>query len=271
MFSLGKNTFAHQKEVNNRMDNHMENKTVANPPDNKKRGMDKKKVKKILNIVGNILLWGFVAFTVFFTIYVSSAKTDPNTGVKDVFGKSQIFILTKSMEPKIKEGDIIYIDLLEIDKTNALKVGDVIMFMANLDGDEAGTYEQNTHRIHELYYNDAGVHIGYYTKGDNNPDPDKEPVLFRDIIGVWTGSRIPVIGGFLEWISKPTGFMIVIVLPLVFLFLFELYRFISIITSYRAKKVGITAADEEAIKQAAIAEYLKQQNAANKDDGSDSK
>jgi signal peptidase len=65
--------------------------------------------------------------------------------------------------------------------------------------------------------------------------------------------------GFLR---SSLGFFLCIVLPLILFFLYELYRFIAILVTERAKKKPVSAETEEEIKRRAIEEYLKQQAAA---------
>ena len=67
------------------------------------------------------------------------------------------------------------------------------------------------------------------------------------------------VGTVVEFLRSSVGFFICIVLPLVLFFIFELYNFISILVSERAKKAPIDKDTEEEIKRRAIEEYLKSQ------------
>ena len=51
-------------------------------------------------------------------------------------------------------------------------------------------------------------------------------------------------------------------MPLILFFIYELYRFISILVTERAKKTAAPAVDEEEIKRRAIEEYLAAQKAS---------
>jgi len=218
-----------------------------------------KKTVKYLKVAGNVFIWVFVIFSVLMTLMVFSAQKNKD-GVPSFFGKSQITILTESMHPTIKKGDLIFIETLSTEQKKALKKDDIITFFSDLDGD--GTDEINTHRIVEVQVN--GGNYTYITRGDNNPINDETPVLYTKVIGKYTGTRIGGVGSFINFLSKPTGFLLVIVLPLFAFFLFELYRFITVAVSLKTKKAGISPQDEEEIKRRAIEEYLRQQKEAEK-------
>ena len=152
-----------------------------------------------------------------------------------------------------------------------LKVDDVITFRDDLDGD--GKEELNTHRIIEILYDADGKVDSYRTKGDNNMLDDSRPVLWQFVVAKWNknapddGIAIPFVGGVIGFIQKPTGFLVAIVLPLVIFFLYEVYVFIKAVFTVKGEKASKTqaaesAAHDEAVKQAAIAEYLAAQEAA---------
>ncbi len=224
----------------------------------------KDSTKKTLNIIGNVVIWLFVAFAVFITILVFVAQANSD-GVPSIGGKVVINIVTDSMSPTMKEGDLILGEKLEDEQKHKLIVGDVITFYADLDGN--GTDEINTHRIVELIQDSDGTTVGYRTQGDNketNPVPDKDGVNAKDVICVWRDgdTKIGALGGFLSFLQTSLGFFLVIVLPLIAFFIYELIHFILTVNSVRAGNGGtakISAADEELIKQRAIAEFLAEQ------------
>ncbi|MGI6716571.1 MAG: signal peptidase I [Eubacteriales bacterium] len=222
------------------------------------------KSKKVLSIIGNTILWLFVIFAVCITAVVISS-TNSKHGVASFGGKSLINIQTDSMKPEFKSGDMIIIKLLAEQDKSALKEGDVITYKVDLDGD--GTEELNTHRIVKVN-NENGI-ITYTTRGDNgdndnNPDTvaqdDPYSVAPAKIVGRWTGTKVGGIGNVLSFLQSKTGFLLVIVVPLVLFFLFELVKFILALTKVKGGK-KLTAEEEEEIKRRAIEEFLRQQNA----------
>lgn len=226
--------------------------------------------KKILKTVGNVLLWLFVAFALVVTILAFSAQRSAD-GVPSIGGKCYLTIESNSMAPVFKKGDMIVAKKLTNEQKETLKVGDVISYHGvdlNLNGEiERGEEENaiNTHRIISIEYDEYGKVYTYTTQGDNHDvsmTADK-PVQWQYVIAKYTGTRIPRLGAFLGFLQKPTGFLVVIVLPLVLFFLYEVFVFIKTFISIKnsGKKV-ISTADEELIKQRAVEEYLRQQAAA---------
>ena len=66
----------------------------------------------------------------------------------------------------------------------------------------------------------------------------------------------------INFLRSRLGFFICIVLPLILFFLYELYNFINILVTERAKKAPVAKETEEEIKRRAIEEYIKSQQAA---------
>ena len=217
--------------------------------------------KKTLSIALNALIWLFVIFSLVITILVFSAQNSKD-GVPSVFGKSLITISTDSMEPVYKAGDLVFMQKLDEEAKYELKVGDIITFHAPIDIDGDGLIgDINTHRIVSIDGNT------FVTKGDHNliadnEGDDKYTVHVSDIIGVCTeDGKIGGLGNVISFLRSSLGFFLCIVLPLILFFLFELYNFITILVSERAKKAAANApaVDEEEIKRRAVEEYLAKQ------------
>lgn len=219
------------------------------------------KTKKGLGIAGNIVLWLFVAFAVVITVLVFAANANSD-GVPSIGGKSPISVLTDSMSPTFKAGDLIICRMLTDQEKANVEVDEVITYYVDLNND--GIDEINSHRVVDKY--EESGYVYYITQGDNedtNPVPDENPVAYYDVICVYTGTRIPGLGGFLSFLQTQLGFLLIIVLPLVLFFLYELYRFFTVLNDVRGNKKGvISAADEEEIKRRAVEEYLRSQDAA---------
>ncbi|MDD4125767.1 MAG: signal peptidase I [Eubacteriales bacterium] len=225
------------------------------------------KTKKVLAIIGNTALWLFVIFAVCITAVVLSSANNEN-GVASFNGKSYINIKTDSMNPAFKAGDMIVIKLLVDQEKANLKENDVITYYTDLDNN--GTKELNTHRIVERY-EESGF-VFYKTRGDNgdndnNPETvasiDPNPVAANDIIGKWTETRLAGVGNIMSFLQSQTGFLTVIVLPLILFFLYELTRFIRALIKAKGKS-KLSTEEEEEIKKRAIEEYLRQQQLADK-------
>lgn len=215
-------------------------------------------MKKGLKIAANVLVWLFVVFAVITTIVAFSSTKNEN-GVAIIFGKMPISIVSDSMSPTFKTGDLIFSKSLTAQEKAGLAVDDIITYKVDLNGD--GYTELNTHRIVEV--RSEGGFVYYTTKGDNvqtNPVADAEEVRYENVVGIYSGNKIAVLGGILTFLQTSTGFLVCIVIPLLLFLLYEVYNFIKVMVTVKSEKQNKEY--EEEIKKRAIEEYLSQQNAA---------
>ena len=224
----------------------------------------KQKTKKILAIVANVLVWAFLILSILTTILAFTAQGSED-GVPALFGKSLVSVTTQSMEGTLNRGDLILLEKLPTgDSKRDLEVGTIITYHAPIDLDGDGNIgDINTHRIIGVQGN------SYVTKGDNNLLADNEGdhpyvVYFTDVIGVVDeDDRIGGLGGVIAFLHSSLGFLLCIVVPLALFFLYELYRFATLLISERAARTpAVSAEAEEEIKRRAIEEYLRAQAAA---------
>ncbi len=215
----------------------------------------KEKTFKVLGIVGNVLLWVLVAFSILTTIFVMVAQKDKD-GIPQIFGKSVITIQTDSMSPIYEKGDLVFVTRVSSEETMKLKEGDIVTFYSpkDIDGDPS-TRDLNTHKINRI----EGEFI--YTKGANPAAlEDVDPIGRGEIIGVCTeDGKISGIGGVLDFLRSSLGFFLCVVLPMLLFFLYELYNFISLLAVRRAHAEPVSKETEEEIKRRAIEEYLRSQ------------
>jgi len=223
-------------------------------------------VKKILSIVGNTVLWLFVAFAIIITVIVfatNNTKSEDNS-LSTIGGLALVTIKSDSMKGKdgFKKGSLIFVNTLTDVEKKELKVGDVITFRVDLNKD--GVEEYNTHRIVDIHPD--GDDLYFVTKGDNNKNPDGVyrasaknhaedgyVVSTKMIEGKWNGKKIGGIGNFLSFLKTRVGFFVVIILPLIAFFIYELIRFIMVVLSLKGKKT------EDEIRQRVMEEILRAQ------------
>ena len=117
--------------------------------------------------------------------------------------------------------------------------------------------------------------IGYVTSGDNKEIyGDKETKidiyvpLLDQVLGTWNGKKLSGVGGVITWIQDPTHFFIVILVPLILLFGYNVWiviQYVIEVKTEKAKKLaleeakagGISLEEEEEIKRKAVEEYMK--------------
>jgi len=106
------------------------------------------------------------------------------------------------------------------------EIGDVICF-----GESSNMRTLITHRIHDIKVN-AGDPV-YITKGDANNAPDREEVAQKNVTGKVL-IDIPYIGYVVDFIKKPLGFALIIIVPAILIIFGEVKK---IYEETRKKKI----------------------------------
>ncbi len=182
-------------------------------------------LKKALNIIVNVILWVLIVIIAFFAIVTFSQKGSGN--VAHIFGYTPMTVLSDSMAPTFHKDDLI---LVHQGDPADYEEGDIISFWTVVNGQRA----INTHRIAAVYR--EGGMVQYATKGDANQINDEYLVVPADIIGEYVVS-IPLLGKVLSLLSTSTGFLVIIVLPILAFFLYQLYRFILLLIDLKRQTV----------------------------------
>ena len=134
--------------------------------------------------------------------------------VPKIGGYAPLIVLTGSMEPEILSGDLIVVE--QIDGAD-VRVGDVIAFF---DPDGNGT-SILTHRVIELYDEEGTIY--FRTQGDANDTADRLPVSADKLVGIYV-ARIGGAGNIAMFMQTTAGLIICVVLPLILLIGWDLFR-----------------------------------------------
>ena len=168
---------------------------------------------KVLTIVGTILC--IILIPVLLINITLIAKSYMNKDeVPSVGGVFPMIVLTDSMHPVIKSGDLIICKTAEAED---VVVGDVISFY---DPMGSGT-SVVTHRVMEIVTEDGK--ISFRTKGDNNNAEDTVLVPDKNLIGIYK-SRIPLVGHVAMFMQTTPGLIVCCVCPVLILVGFDLIR-----------------------------------------------
>ena len=164
------------------------------------------KICKIISIIIYIILIPIIIFN--FTLIIKAIINPKET--PDFLGYKNYIIISKSMEPKIKKEDAIFIKEVAEEE---LKENDIISFSTKSD-------EITTHRIIKIEEKNG---IKYYTtKGDNNKNPDKEKITYSQIEGKYQ-FKISSLGVLIEILkNKITIIILLIVLLLIYIYTMRL-------------------------------------------------
>lgn len=219
------------------------------------------KQKKVLNIVITSLQIAIVLLAIILSAIIIA---NPNVGNAEV-GKANtklLPVLTNSMKGDKKDsfnkGDLIIAKKPK--DADSLKVGDIVTYKMTI----GGTNQLNTHRIVTKGTDGVG-NVFFYTRGDNNTTNDLRTVYASDVLAVYK-YHIKGVGSAINWLQKPTNFLLVIVLPLILLFVYNIILFVKMFMQAKLSKVqeekDALIVDEEEIKRKAVEEYLATKKAA---------
>ena len=156
----------------------------------------KQYIKKAKNKEISYKFFAFLAYALIFFILIYIIIN--RLGSFKIFNYEGFIIVSDSMSPEIKKGDIV---IIKQTPESHIKQGDIVTY--ERDG------EYITHRIYEIKV--YGETKTYITKGDNNPVCDEGEVEFSDIKGVKI-SKIPLVGLFIIEISKQKYIVIILII-----------------------------------------------------------
>lgn len=251
----------------------MENEKTQNSPQSK----GKKVFMKILNTLINIMI---VIVLIVSLIIAVMALTSRANGISSFFGNTVQPIQSDSMKGGSSEypsGGFAKGDLMIAKEVNEFGVeydlGDIVTFETK---DESGNKMLIVHRIVDKI-TDANGTVRYQTKGDNvmfASVPDQSApeyyISAMDIRSVYytkgyEGKIIKGVGSVLDFLQSQKGFFLVVLLPMIIFFMYELIRVVMNAMNY--KKAKADEEKEEAVKAAVAAALSEQQASDNK--GSD--
>ena len=198
-------------------------------------------LKRAGTVVLSVILWAIILIAALYAF--TTMATRDNQNVANIFGYTPLTVQSDSMVPTFAAGDLIFIKKCD---PATLKEGDIICFHTIIDNE----YALNTHRIESI--ESVGDARSYTTIGDNNNGiTDQHVISDGDIVGKYVG-HLTGFGKVMDFLSSSTGFLIVIILPMMLFFIYQIYHLITIsIRLKRALAVENARAAEMARMEAA--------------------
>ena len=187
-------------------------------------------VKRGAEVLISVVLWAVILVAALFAF--TTLATRNTNQVASLAGYTPLTVASDSMSPTFRTGDMIVIRKCDPSK---LVEGDIITFHTIINNQ----YALNTHRIAQIHETN-GVR-SYVTKGDNNAIAD------GDIVGKYV-TKIPVMGKVMDFLSSSIGFLVVIVLPLLVFFIYQVYHLITVSIDLK-KAIAIETAQTQAQAQ----------------------
>lgn len=158
------------------------------------RKQNNKIAKKIIDIILIILTYNIIL------VAISNINTEKGMSL---FGCEAYIIKTNSMEPSIKNGDVVITKKVPEEK---IQVGDIITFKQDAD--------IITHRISRIEEENGKKYI---TKGDNNNIEDSSKITYQEIKGKEI-IAIPYLGKIINILQNKIVFWIILLIILIMCF-----------------------------------------------------
>ena len=169
---------------------------------------------RILTIIGAVLCVILIPMLIInCTLIVKSFINKEE--VPDFGGMIPLIVLTDSMYPEIKSGDLIVCKTIEAED---VEIGDVISFF-----DPAGNGTAVvTHEVIDKYTENGTLY--FKTKGTNNNTEDRLPVPAEKLVGIYADVRIPAAGNIALFMQTVPGLIVCVVVPIVLLVGYDILR-----------------------------------------------
>ena len=204
------------------------------------------KAQKALTIIGIVLC--VILIPILLINCTLIVKSFINKDEVPRIGKTMpLIVLTDSMYPEIKSGDVIV--CREVDPED-IEVGDVISFY-----DPAGNGTSVvTHKVIEIVEED-GERL-FRTRGTNNNTDDRLPVHEDKVIAEYTGTRIPAAGNIAIFMQSTAGLIVCVIVPIVLFVGYDVLRR-RLYEKNKADDVEALKAELDALKKAQSADEMQ--------------
>ena len=190
-------------------------------------------LKKAASILISTVLWAVILLAALFAF--TTLATKDSSHVASLAGYTPLSVVSDSMAPTFNAGDLIIIRKCD---PETLKEGDIVTFHTIINNE----FALNTHRITEIQ--DLGGARNYVTKGDNNELADIHMIADGDIVGKYV-CHLAGFGKVMSFLSSSLGFLLVIVLPLLIFFIYQVYHLITVSIDLK-KAIAVETAREQA-------------------------
>lgn len=208
-------------------------------------------VKRIFGAAG-VAIAAFAAVLFLIVIVQLFSGKEPN-----VFGYRFYYILTDSMSPELRSGDVVLSRSFASDEEKMeIKIGDVVTFIGNT-GAQNG--KKITHRVVTApYFDEAEQKYFIVTKGDKEGAPEDAPIPLVRVESRSVGKSY-LVGFLFRAIRTPAGYILLIVVPVCVIIAILVLKLAA---ELRARKAKEREAEEQrriqSLKEEAVKEFLKQ-------------
>lgn len=210
-----------------------------------------KLVKTIFKTISSVIFAFLMILVTIIIIYVARVNYLSSNGRVNEVKINFYTILTQSMWPNIKAGDIIVTYKTD---NNVYEQGDIITFVSDDDVNGGITI---THRIDRVYF--EGSKILYRTKGDNNNVADSKGVDPSKVIGKVV-MKIPKAGYIQQFLVTKIGWIAVVVIPCFGVLVYDLLKLLKRIFRRRKRIPNIKEDIEKTLNFNELHQILENNN-----------
>ena len=210
-----------------------------------------KTLKKIGKVAVDVLI--VIVFIISVILVIANLTADKDNGEQpNVFGYVISSVQSESMSGTFEKGALVVGKIP--DENTVIEKDAIISFYQKVNGNTI----INTHRVVDV--DNAGSTPIYQTQGDNRevcPVPDTDWKTINDVTAVYQ-FHIPAVGGFIDFLKKPLGFVICLVLPMLAFIAWQIYKLIAIYLQSKKEQMLEEVKDgvSDEAKDAIIKEYL---------------
>ena len=170
----------------------------------------------ILNVIG-IILCVILIPILFINCFLIVKGIANKNEVPSIGGNAPLIVLTGSMDPTIKAGDLIVTKKVD---AKDVKVDDVISFF-DPEGNGSSIV---THRVIGIEIDETSGEIFFRTQGDNNDIADMTPVPAENLVGRWEGTRCWGLGYVVLFTQSTVGIIVIIAVIVAGIFVYMMIR-----------------------------------------------
>ncbi len=195
-------------------------------------------INRIFKIISSAIFVVLILLIILIVFYIVRVKFLANN---DKLGDVRInfyTILTQSMYPTIKAGDIV---ITYKEDNNKYNIGDVITFVSEANGGITVT-----HRVVEAF--DINNSYSYKTKGDNNNAPDTEITQGDNVLGKVL-FKVPKAGYIQQFLVSKTGWIVAVILPCLGIVIYDILKLFRYTARKGSKLIRKDSRTEEARKK----------------------
>jgi signal peptidase len=180
-------------------------------------------VIRIVKIVGNIFFYFIIVALILFSIANMQLKSQDD--IANIFGRGFMSVQTASMvgdnPDSFTTEDLIFVRVMNQPTTQDVKINDIVVFYKlDLDDNPANGSQAGfvTHRVIDTFELNEQTYL--VTQGDANQFADDKAINVRDVLAVYQSKWVGA-GKALKYLQTPTGFAMVIIIPVALLLIFQ--------------------------------------------------